>query len=382
MYENKTFENIISDMLSNVAESNPELDTRTGSIIYTALAPIAMELETAYRELNMIQEETFLETASKEYLIKHGNQIGLEINEATYGHYAGEFNTSVAIGSRFNLNEFNYNVINKLSNPTNENPYYVYELVCETEGTKPNGVLGNLTPITFVSNLSYAKLTSVLIYGEDEEETEAYRYRLQKHVMKAPSTGNVYHYDELLDTYDGVGKYKTTPCWNGVNTVKLTILNSENKSASDELISQVQEFFDPPTSKIDDNVSATNYPQGRGMGNGEAPIGAIVTVDTATEELVIIDCQLRLKTGYTEPIGVVEAVDNYLKSIIFEKTAVAYMPISAEIYKAESVDDIISLSISVNDKVMDASVSPFISSVTLTDNKIAVLDIENSVWGV
>ena len=172
MFENKTFENILSEMLNYVSDKNPDLDTRDGSIIYTALAPIALELETAYHEMEMILEETFLETASKEYLVKHGDPIGLAINEATYGHFKGVFDVPVEIGSRFNLDKFNYNVIAKLSDPSSGDQTYSYELVCETAGTEPNGYLGVLTPITFVPNLSYAKLTDILVYGEDEEETE------------------------------------------------------------------------------------------------------------------------------------------------------------------------------------------------------------------
>lgn len=382
MFENRTFENILSDMLSHVSEQDTELDTRTGSIIYTALAPIALELETAYHEMDMILEETFLETASKEYLVKHGNQIGLEINEATYGHYKAEFDVDVEVGSRFNLDKFNYNVISKLSDPTTENPHYIFELICETAGSEPNDYFGDLTPITFVPNLTYAKLTSVLIYGEDEEETEAFRYRLQVHVKNPPINGNVSQYDEWLAEYEGIGKYRTLPCWNGANTVKLLILNSENKKASDELINQVQEYFDPPTTVINDDTSDASYPQGRGMGNGQAPIGAVVTVDTITEVPVIIECQLTLKDGYTNPIGVQEAIEEYFKSIVLSKTSISYMAISAEIYNVECVEDVVNLTIKVKDTVMDVTVSPFVPSVSIGDNEIAVLDTENSVWGV
>ena len=379
MFENKTFENILSDMLSYVSDRNSELDTRDGSIIYTALAPIALELETAYHEMDMILEETFLETASKEFLIKHGNQIGLEINYATNGHFKGEFDVDLEIGSRFNLDKFNYNVIKKLSNPNDDNQYYIFELVCETPGEEPNSYLGDLTPITFVGNLTHAKLTSVLIYGEDEEETEAFRYRLQIHVMEPPVNGNVSQYNEWLDAYDGIGKYKVLPCWNGVNTVKLLILNSNNNAASSELISEVQDYFDPPTSIINDTKTSSDYPQGRGMGNGQAPIGSIVTVDTVIEVPVKIVCKVTLNEGYTSPVGVKEAIDKHLKSIILSKSTIAYMPISAEIYNAESVEDIVSLTITVNGTVMDTETSPFIDKVTIANNEIGVLDVDNSI---
>ena len=382
MFENKTFETILSDMLSYVSDRNPELDTRDGSVIYTALAPIALELETAYHEMDMILEETFLETASKEYLVKHGDQLGLNINEATYGHFKGEFNVDVAVGSRFSLDKFNYSVINKLSDPTNENPYYVFELVCETEGSAPNDCLGDLTPITFVENLSYSKLTAVITYGEDEEETEAYRYRLQIHAKKPPINGNIAQYEEWLNEYDGIGKYKIKPCWNGINTVKLTILNSKNRKASDEFITEVQNYFDPPSATINDDSTSEEYPQGRGMGNGQALIGSIVTVDTVTEVPVVVNCQLKLKEGYSSPVGVQEAVEKYLDSIVLDKTSVGYMPMSAGIYNAESVEDVISLTITVNGTIMDTDTVPFIDSVNIGVDEIAVLDVENSVWSV
>ena len=368
MFENKTFEHLLSDMLSYVSDRNPELDTSEGSIIYTALAPIALELETAYHDMEMILDETFLETASKEYLVKHGNQLGVEINDATCGHYQGEFNVDVAVGSRFNLDEFNYAVIGKLSDPTDDNPYYTFELTCETPGSEPNSRLGDLTPITYVKGLEYAKLTKVLIYGEDEEETEAFRYRLQTHLKNPPINGNRSQYDEWLAEYDGIGKYKTIPCWNGVNTVKLVILDALNKRATDELLAQVQEYFDPATSTINDDLSASNYPQGRGMGNGQAPVGAIVTVDTVNEVLVTINCTLVLKDSYSAPTGVQTAVEEYLSSIALNKTAVAYMPISAAIYSAESVAEIASLAITVNGTTRDATKNPFVSSVSIGAN--------------
>ena len=382
MFESKTFENILSDMLSYVGENNPDLDTRVGSVIYTALAPIALELETAYHEMDMIVDETFMATASKEYLAMHGEQIGMELNPATNTQLEGEFDVDVPIGSRFNLDAYNYSVFYKISDPTEDNPYYRFCLICETVGEEPNDYIGTLTPITYIPNLTYAKLTSVLVYGEEEEDTEVFRERLRNHIMNPPINGNVAQYEEWLDDYDGVGKYRVLPCWNGANTIKLMVLDTENKSATSELIDQVQKYFDPPTSEINDSLSDSSYPQGRGMGNGQAPIGSIVTVDTVTEVPVKVECQVVLKEGYTTPVGVEEAVDAYLQSIVLENFNIKYMPISAEIYKAESVEDVTSLKVTVNGTVMDTTITPFISSVSIENNEIPVLDKVNSVWSV
>lgn len=384
MFEDKTFESILDSMLNYVQDRYPELDTNTGSMIYTALAPIALELETAYHEMDMIMSETFLETATKEYLVKFGDQIGLEINDATCGHFKGEFNVDVPIGSRFNCDEFNYAVVSKISDPTATDQVCTFELVCETAGTEPNAYVGDegdLTPITYIPGLSYAKLVSVITYGEDEEDTEAYRYRLQLHVKNPPINGNVAQYEEWLGEYDGVGKFKVLPCWNGINTVKLVVLNSENQQADAEFVETLQRYFDPPTDEIDDDITSETYPQGRGMGDGQAPIGAIITVTTPTEVPVVVNCQVVLNPGYSSPEGVEDAVDKYLKSIIFEKNSVSYMPISATIYNCDSVADVVGLSINVKGKVMEIGTDPFIESVTLADGEIPVLD-DRSVWSV
>ena len=58
------------------------------------------------------------------------------------------------------------------------------------------------------------------------------------------------------------------------------------------------------------------------------------------------------------------------------------MAISAEIFNAESVADIVNLTINVNGKVMDINQTPFVPSVTYSEDEVAVLDLENSTWEV
>ena len=67
MYENQTFNTIMQRMLNNVSD---DIDKREGSIIYTALAPLALELETYYEALDEVLTETFADTASYYYLTK------------------------------------------------------------------------------------------------------------------------------------------------------------------------------------------------------------------------------------------------------------------------------------------------------------------------
>ena len=63
MFENKTFDSILTDMLSRVSNS---FDKREGSPIYLALAPTAVELQQTYIDLDALLAETFADTASRE----------------------------------------------------------------------------------------------------------------------------------------------------------------------------------------------------------------------------------------------------------------------------------------------------------------------------
>ena len=79
MYETKTYEDILQQMLDRVPEG---MDKREGSIIYDALAPAAAGLAILYIELDVILNQTFADTATGEYLEKRCAERGLTRKEA------------------------------------------------------------------------------------------------------------------------------------------------------------------------------------------------------------------------------------------------------------------------------------------------------------
>ncbi|EQH03085.1 bacteriophage baseplate assembly J domain protein [Clostridioides difficile] len=64
MFELMTFENIIKRMLDSVPDT---FDKREGSIIYNALAPVAIELTETYIAMDELLDQTFVDTASYYY---------------------------------------------------------------------------------------------------------------------------------------------------------------------------------------------------------------------------------------------------------------------------------------------------------------------------
>ena len=169
MYENMTYEVILQRILDRVPDT---MNKREGSIIYDALAPAAVELTLAYLQFDMVLNEAFGDTASRDYLIRRAKERGLTPEPATKAILQGEF-TPVNIdvlNKRFNLGSLNY-VVTELISPG------VYKVQCETEGTIGNQYLDDIIPIDYIEGLETAKLTQVLIPGEDEEDTEVFRQR-------------------------------------------------------------------------------------------------------------------------------------------------------------------------------------------------------------
>ena len=86
-YENMTYEVILQRMMDRVTTQYPNLDNREGSIIFNALSPAAIELAIMYTELDNVLNESFVNTASREYILIGCEQMGMDtsIFEASAG---------------------------------------------------------------------------------------------------------------------------------------------------------------------------------------------------------------------------------------------------------------------------------------------------------
>ncbi|HCH6643528.1 TPA: phage tail protein, partial [Clostridioides difficile] len=87
-----TFENIIKRMLDSVPDT---FDKREGSIIYNALAPVAIELTETYIAMDELLDQTFVDTASYYYLEKRCKERGITPLEATHTIAKGVFNIDI-----------------------------------------------------------------------------------------------------------------------------------------------------------------------------------------------------------------------------------------------------------------------------------------------
>ncbi|MCD8090388.1 MAG: baseplate J/gp47 family protein [Clostridiales bacterium] len=319
MFEDKSYSGILADMLSEVPS---DVDKREGSIIFDTLSPAALELADSYINLDIILDNSFAETAEREYLILIAKERGLEPEAATNAVLKAEFNFNsnsgeyigeiVSVGDRFNVDKINYILTEQL---TNSEDYDItvndddgseivvsagevipgcWRIMCETEGTEGNKHFGTLTPIETISGLTKAKITELLIPGEDEEDTETFRQRYFTSINSEAFGGNRADYLQWVKEMDGVGQVKAYRTPEGGGTVMVIITDSDNNIPSSELISQVKEALDPE--------------EYEGLGYGIAPIGHRVIVKGVEECSVSVNASWETEDGVTVSDEEVRAV--------------------------------------------------------------------------
>lgn len=287
-----TYEEILERMLARIPEG---FDKREGSIIFDALAPAAVELQLLYLDLENLINETFADSASREFLIRRARERGIIPYPSSFAilkAVAKPNDVEIPRGSRFNLDDLNYKIIEKISPG-------LYQVECESSGSIGNKYFGTLIPIEYIDGLESIEITELLIAGEDEEDTESIRTRYFDSFDSKAYGGNIKDYIQKTNAIAGVGATKVTPVWNGGGTVLLTILDADFNRATETLIKKVQEEIDPE-------------PQAKGL--GIAPIGHRVTVRTADEVKVNIRTKISWKAD--KDLGQVkEIIDKYLAEL-------------------------------------------------------------------
>ena len=219
---------------------------------------------------------------------------------ASHAVLQGEFTPTtleLAIGTRFSCDTLNYVIIEKVSGG-------VYKLECEMAGTEGNAHFGTLIPIDYIAGLETAELTNLLIPAEDDETAEALRSRYFNSMTSQAFGGNIADYKEKVNAISGVGGVKVTPVWNGGGTVKLTIIDSEYKVPSEELVDLVQNEADPVGHS--------------GGGVGFAPIGHIVTAVGVRSSAVNITTNIIYQNGWNWESAksyILNAIDGYFKEL-------------------------------------------------------------------
>lgn len=329
--ESNTYESIMDEMLSSVDEG---IDTREGSVMYEAVSGMAMEIAQLYADMDMTLEECFADTASYYYLIKKAAERGVFVRQGSAAVIKVKVTPtalSVPIGAVLNIGELNYSIYEDLGEG-------YYSIVCSEVGEQGNKTTDDVIPMEDIEGLESIIISEIITPGTDDEDVESLRNRYYNSFKELAFGGNKAEYKEKANEFTSVYGCKVYPTWNGGGTVKIVILGSGYKKATETVIANIQYAFDP---------------DGDGSGTGIAPIGHTVTVDTVTETPINIACNVNYVEGYTWndiKDSFSAAVDDYLLELrqTWEDSndlVVRVGQIERILLGIQGVDDVVSISI-------------------------------------
>lgn len=218
-------------------------------------------------------------------------------------------------------------------------------------GNVPQGAI-TVIPKT-IQGISEVTNTKDTIGGYDIETDTAYRERYYTKLRTPVNGVNANQYKLWAMDIDGVGGARCIPTWNGKNTVKVVIIGSDLKPASQAVIKAVQDYIDPNQN---------------GDGSGVATIGAVTTVVGATEKTLNVTIKgLSVSTGMNiDEIKdtIKENVDLYVRQSVFNTDKVSVAKLGAIIADTKGVLDFTELQVNGGH-----------TSITLEQDECAVLGV-------
>lgn len=205
---------------------------------------------------------------------------------------------------------------------------------CTTPGAVGNLPAGSVTmmPVQIAGIVSVSN-SDTLTGGYDAETDQAYYDRYLLRLQTPPTSGNQYHYRLWALEVTGVGGVQIYSLGHGDNTVDVVLIDVDGQPADEELIGRVQAHIDPSS---------------KGLGEGEAPIGAYCYVSGAEPKELDISMTVQTLPGAEQEAvtaDVKAAVAAYLKGIAFAQDYVSYARINAAVLEADGVQDVSGLTV-------------------------------------
>lgn len=336
----KDFAKILSDMMADLASKGTKLtDMNPGSVIRTLLEVAALKFDENHYLAEQIITLYFVLTTTGEYLDRRVAERGLARKLGTKA-------TGTVTASRSTPAPFGQ-LIPK--GTTIETEDHTVQVVTTTDATMAQGTTSVNIPVEAVSvgkagnlqtgtvlkqvGVAVSLIETVTVAapglagGTDTETDNDLRSRYLTVIRLPGTSGNKADYAKWALEVTGVGGVYVQPIWAGRGTVKLYLLGTDKTPASQAVVDAVQAYIDPAPE----------------LGEGKAPIGAIVTCVAAPAINIVITATVVLdgsKTLAEVKAAFETGVIDYLKEIAFSSdTTVRYSRIGSLILDTQGVTD-------------------------------------------
>lgn len=341
------------------------VDKGKNSLVYNTQYPIAMELSNTTLSLDEALKKVFATSSNLAgydyYLDLRCAEMGIFRKDATYSivtvKITGKANKILPKGS----------IVSTLDNRcfttqsdlilNSEGIGYI-DVKADKSGSDYNVKANEICyfPISYTGILTVTNEEAYTDAYDREDNASLYNRYMQK-TTKIITSANKNQYESWCKSVEGVGDVQVIPLWdktngfNGNGSVKCVITNSNKKKASAELIQEVKTYIDP----------------NNGDGEGQAPIGANVTVTTVEEVPINIYAKVELIQGNSlEDIKSLYegALENYFNNSVYYTKKVSFAKTEALLISLEKVSDVDDSSITINGGK---------TNILLTSDQIAVI---------
>lgn len=306
-----------AEILARLKEGTESVTSNIeGSFNSDMLTANSLEFEKVYTELSLLKDAAFADTSWGEFLTMRAAEFGVIRKKAVKAigtlTITGTDNARIPKGSLFaTMNDTKFYTI---ADAIITGGYCTVAIEAGTAGAA--GIVGHdeITQIP-MSIPGVTKVTNTDStqdgYNEESDSELLERYLLK---VRTPATsGNKYHYMQWAREVPGVGNAKVFPLWAGAGTVKVIIVDSNNQTASEELIKKVVDH-------IEENK----------------PIGATVTVTTAKAKNINITAVV---VGSISVDEFKEKTTKYFKTLSLKLDYVARARIGKLLLECSGVED-------------------------------------------
>ena len=321
MFEDYTYERLLEDVLNNAPE---DIDTRPGSIFYDAVSGPLLKIAKLYTDLDLVVEMVSVVSATGEALDTRAGEYGITRLAATRAKYRVTFEGVMPqIGERF-YHDGQYFTLKD----GEENGQPIYFLEAEAAGSSGNNIYKGTpaVPVNNIEGLTAATFGAIYENGSDKESDESLRTRVQEKIAGPAENGNKQHYKTWCESIDGVGRARIFPLWNGPNTVKAVLIDSEGQPCGPQKVAEVQNYIDPATKGYTATVGGRTYTVGDGLGEGVANLGAHFTATGAMPLTINVSFKAELPSGATPDAAqhdAKEAIEESFKGLVIDTAEAA-----------------------------------------------------------
>ena len=317
MYENLTFEEVKSNILSRMST---DIDVREGSFTNDMISAVAYEIWKAYQTLDAVISVAFVDETSGEYIDKRCAEYGITRKAGTRATstltITGANGTVIPKGKVFlTVDGLQFITDNNVTIAGgNASITATAAEVGEDYNVAAGTILrqfANISGIVSVTNLEASG-------GTNKETDDALFTRLITFLSRPSTSGNVADYKNWALEVSGCGGVKVFPIWNGPGTVKLLVVDA-NKEIDNGLPDKVYEYIETMR-----------------------PIGATVTVYSPST--LSINTSANIKLDGTKTLEEVQAafssvLSEHLKTMVFESYSISYARVGGLLLSTEGVED-------------------------------------------